>query len=1231
MKKNTSRRLAAILSIVIVTLGLARARAYPSQVEKPGVKPVVSLAPISSLSAPQLPTALPILPALPASALPSASEAAVAKSVSIMPAAAASAAALPVAVPSAQANEESVLLAPSQQSGGAVGERAAQSALFDGSRSVRYGSEISDSLQPEVSAQAAALKAWGRGQERTLVVVQSMSLDPDLLKGVSGIDKYETRSLAMLLKARDPGLRMIFVTSKPVPQYVIDHVFRSAPDREEILSRVEFVSLSDDPNAESLQAALAEKMLRPENSGALEKIKSLIAQSGRPAALLPFISSRNELEIANRLGIPLYAPHPDLLYWGTKSGSRRIFREVGLLQTQGYEDLKSQAEVEDAIDRLWTANRGLMRVMIKVNDGVSGLGNKSARLPAWTDDQALRLSAIHEAVERAKQGPIGADVLAMISKKGGVVEEFIEEAAGSPSPSGQGKILSNGAMRIVSSHEQRLSETGVYLGATYPANEPYRDQIIAMTRKIGEALARKGGFGRFSVDFLALPNGRGGYRVLPVEINFRSGGTTHPFLAAGLLPKGARLLEDGRLQLPDGRFVFYNASDHTLIPGLTGMPARRFLDFFRDKGVRFDKRTCAGVLFHLTDAVTSQGNVGYTVVATSREQANAIEARLLKLLRQLESEYVGFGNQASRSVTVKKAAAEDRPTVAILGETAESMLMLRAGKEQALGDVHVVRDSSWLSRVKQADGTVRMYLKKGLTFNAAGELTLVTYKVPRRVRFFAGTGKKAASLAKGLDAPTSVRTADASLPDGAEKHVAEMLDRARLNALRGKSLVVVGFAVGAHHRQYLEYAKQLGVKVQLIHLRESKEALDVFEQYNPTDLVETVISVDVPLIKDEPALERENRIARLAFAAAEKAGIKKDGIGSFVEEDVIIAALLAQKWGLPHMPPQAVRRLRDKEMLRELRQAHGLPTAASAKIGTEAELEAAIDTIGFPAVLKPDTGSHAQGVVRINNASEARAKFRDVMGMIARDPLKDGDLSVGQSVLYMKLLQGKEVDIDFVLRRGEMIYGSVTDNHPTLPGSFAPTGITSPSVLPEEAQERMLADAVKTALSAGARDGVFHFEGYLTDKGPFVLFDANPRVGGRPVVPLNNDIWGVNLLKESFLLWAGIPGQPYVPTFPGIKGPAGLKPNFHVYAKVMHAPRSGVFRGVKGWEKLIEDPRVYLPATMYLNKPGSRLSATPILMDRVYVLSAKGKTAQEAQANAEALAREYDLQAVIED
>ena len=49
------------------------------------------------------------------------------------------------------------------------------------------------------------------------------------------------------------------------------------------------------------------------------------------------------------LGIPLNGVDPNLNHLGTKSGSRKVFREAGVALPDGIEDLRTEHDVENAL------------------------------------------------------------------------------------------------------------------------------------------------------------------------------------------------------------------------------------------------------------------------------------------------------------------------------------------------------------------------------------------------------------------------------------------------------------------------------------------------------------------------------------------------------------------------------------------------------------------------------------------------------------------------------------------------------------------------------------------------------------------------------------------------------------------------------------------------------------------------------------------------------------------
>ena len=266
--------------------------------------------------------------------------------------------------------------------------------------------------------------------ERTVVVVHSISMDvPDQLIPV--FPAYEERFLCLVLSLlRSRNSRVVYVTSQPILPRLIDYYFGLVPelDTPEARSRFSVVSLVDARNLPLTKKLLA----RP---GAIERIRALVAEP-ELAFLLPFATSRDEVELAVRLGIPLYGADPALEWLGTKTGSRRVFAEEGVPHARGF-DVAGERDVLDCAAR--AAER----------DGHPQARPRRQRprqRTASTSRRALEDGALAEALSLEDTEADVGDYLAALADQGGIVEERIE-GDDFRSPSAQLRISPSGPGR----------------------------------------------------------------------------------------------------------------------------------------------------------------------------------------------------------------------------------------------------------------------------------------------------------------------------------------------------------------------------------------------------------------------------------------------------------------------------------------------------------------------------------------------------------------------------------------------------------------------------------------------------------------------------------------------------------------------------------------------------------------------------------------------------------------
>jgi hypothetical protein len=457
-------------------------------------------------------------------------------------------------------------------------------------------------------------------QEGTIVALPSITFPEAELRKIVAIERYEERLLFLVLLLERPKLELVYVTSLPVPAAAVDYYLSFTPDPEDARRRLHLFAL-DDPEPRALSAKLLE---RPE---VLDALAATIADPDA-AYLLPFNVTPAEAEIAERLGVPLYGPRPDLVVLGSKSGSRRVARAAGVPILDGAEDIYSLAELERELEALHRRRPGMSAAVVKLNDGFSGQGNAIVRLdgyhiPIESSDTIFCAPTESWSSFRTK-----------IESEGCIVEELMRRP-GVVSPSVQLRILPNGDPELLSTHDQILGDPDgqVYLGCRFPARREYRGSISEAAMRVARVLAEEGVIGSFGIDFVLAPID-GSYEPFLSEINLRMGGTTHTFLMTRYASGGTYDPESGDL-LVGGRRTCYVATDNLRSPGYAQLDPAQVIDALRSEGLAYDRAEHHGILLHLLGALPGYGKLGAVCVATSMPEAERLYEELLALLDEL--------------------------------------------------------------------------------------------------------------------------------------------------------------------------------------------------------------------------------------------------------------------------------------------------------------------------------------------------------------------------------------------------------------------------------------------------------------------------------------------------------------------------------------------------------------------------------------------------------------------
>jgi hypothetical protein len=463
---------------------------------------------------------------------------------------------------------------------------------------------------------------------KTVVILPSLSLDQEIMARISGVHHYEERMLCLLLLLRMPRTKVIYLTSTPIHEMIIDYYLHLLPGVPAQHARSRLTLLAcDDPSP----IALTEKILR--RPRLLERILSAI-QTPDVTHMTCFTVTELEQTLALQLGIPVYGCDPEHLHWGSKSGSRHIFRDAGILMPDGYEDLTSPDDIADAITSLKERNPALKKAVVKINEGFSGEGNAIMKLQdaptgralrPWVAENLPKLSFEAEAIswELYQQ---------KFAAMGGIVEEFIS-GPNKRSPSAQFRVNPIGTLDAISTHDQLLGgDNGqIFIGCKFPADETYRITIQDTGMKAASILRDKGVLGRFGIDFISVKDGDK-WQHYAIEINLRKGGTTHPFQMLQFLTDGRYDPATGQYLTVAGHPRYYYASDNLESINYRGLTPYDLVDISVMNGLHFHSATGEGVTFHLIGALSEFGKLGVVCIGETAARAEKLYRRTVDIL-----------------------------------------------------------------------------------------------------------------------------------------------------------------------------------------------------------------------------------------------------------------------------------------------------------------------------------------------------------------------------------------------------------------------------------------------------------------------------------------------------------------------------------------------------------------------------------------------------------------------
>lgn len=219
-----------------------------------------------------------------------------------------------------------------------------------------------------------------------------------------------------------------------------------------------------------------------------------------------------------------------------------------------------------------------------------------------------------------------------------------------------------------------------------------------------------------------------------------------------------------------------------------------------------------------------------------------------------------------------------------------------------------------------------------------------------------------------------------------------------------------------------------------------------------------------------------------------------DGVFTTSDLRLVAVAEAAEILGLPTSPVDAYRIATDKHLTRM-----GEPDADQAFVISSVEdLRQRLATgspLVYPLVVKPTFGSGSECVFKVCNTTElidavSKASARHSTGRVIIEPY----------------VAGPEVDANFVLLNGTILFSEILDDFPCSAdaddgspfANFAESQAVTPSFLPLSEQRMLEASLYQSILRQGFRTGVFHVEARVRNSSMEYSIDSTGTLDLRP-------------------------------------------------------------------------------------------------------------------------------------
>jgi carbamoylphosphate synthase large subunit len=201
-----------------------------------------------------------------------------------------------------------------------------------------------------------------------------------------------------------------------------------------------------------------------------------------------------------------------------------------------------------------------------------------------------------------------------------------------------------------------------------------------------------------------------------------------------------------------------------------------------------------------------------------------------------------------------------------------------------------------------------------------------------------------------------------------------------------------------------------------------------------------------------------------------------DRIEATIEAHTLAAAQVREACTIPGTSVRTAWLCRDKPSMKQVLREAGVPTAASAAVGSAAEARAFAGQVGFPLILKPRSGAGAAGTIRADSAAD----LDHALGVFGGEGV--------ESIAMEEFIEGHEGFYDTITVNGQVALDFASHYYPNVLEAMRTRWI-SPEFIstnridtaPEYAELREMGRRVIMALGIGT--SATHMEWFFGPKG----------------------------------------------------------------------------------------------------------------------------------------------------